>query len=76
MDVRYLWQVVGSRAVCTQGREGAGVSQVVDMSIDGKDECREWGYWVDEAFRNLWRNPSEIINQNKAINMPKRHAIC
>ena len=30
-----------SRAVYTQGRDGAGVSLVVGMSIDGKDECRE-----------------------------------
>lgn len=27
------------------GRDGAGVSLVVDMSIDGKDECREEGCW-------------------------------
>ncbi|MCZ4053132.1 hypothetical protein NAI64_05265 [Oxalobacter sp. OxGP1] len=35
------------------GRDGAGVSLVVDMSIDGKDECREEGCWGGEAFRNL-----------------------
>ena len=36
--------VVGNRAVYA-GRNDADVSLAVDMSIDGKDECREWGFW-------------------------------